>query len=534
MTNPIVYNQFATATLQGSQIIQQQQMDILLDPQGLSGLNAGTNYRLADALPMLPVGPLRNSALLLSQNPDAVFSYRLVTTNGQTVPQYSFRSATDVVPVEDAGPLLVRTGGPGGNPSPGGSGIVVNLGGTSVIIGANILMHKAGVPAPLAGPVLGGSFALADVFTGMPAAPANQFFRNSFASMGVGTATQYGFTYGLDAVGVPIGSDANTALSIGGTVVSFAPAIESFGVVANPIYSQTYANAFRSAIGVGLAGGSEGSAVFLASGGPAGGAGLAGGGMQALGAVGAVFMGSQLGGWITEQATGMNDANDPYGQLARLSYERMRSDAFGALGRSPLGHLMTGLATLFCGADDVAEGLGYAEQSIVRDARNFTDSMDTNLIAFLMRSSSANPQEAMPIANLEQGIRNFYSDNSSGISSAYRVINILRGTYKLNRDEGGMTRFVDVNGNITDRAAFNAFAADAAQRAINSRTNRLQALYQANGLVIRDGRVAPATGTTFTQEQIDFIRGPGSQIAYEIVRLTNALETLRPSATALN
>jgi len=534
MTNPIVYNPYASALLQGNQAIGQSQIQILSDPNGLSGLRPGTTYTLAQALPMLPTGPLRNTAELLAV--DTPFSYRLVATaDGSMVPEYSFgRTTTDIVPLENTGPLVIRTGGPNGTPTPSGSPTVVTLGGTSIIIGANVLMHQAHIPAPLAGPALGGSFALADVLTGVPQAPMNNFLRHSFTSMGVGTTTQYGISYGLDAVGVRMGTPGNTWGSTGGTLLAFAPAVESFGTIANPLYSQTYANAFRSAIGVGLTGGSEGATVFLAQGGPAGGAGWAGGSMQAVGAVGAVLMGSQLGGWVTEAATGMNDENDPYGQLARLARDRMYSDAWGALGRSPFGHLMAGL-TVACGyGDEFAEGLGFAEQAIVRDTRGFFDNMDSNMTAFLMRSSSARPQEAMAMDNLEAGIRSFYSDNQSSMNSAYRVVGILRGTHKLDREEGGLTRFVDANGNITDREGFNAFAADVADREIRSRTMRLQALYERNGLVVRNGQVAPATGSTFSDSQIAFIRGEGIQLTYEIVRLTNARETLRPSPTAAN
>jgi hypothetical protein len=461
----------------------------------------------------------------------------VTAADGSVTPQYLFRNAADI-PFE--GPIVrVRTGGGGpAEPIPGGS-LTVTLGGSAILIGTNVFLSRNNMPAPLIGPVMGGSYSLADVGSHLltapsarvPAGPLNQFLNQGLTSMGVGTTVQYGWAYGFDAVGLPMGSDANTYGSIGGTLLTFAPAINS---PLNPVYSPTFANAFRSAIGVGLTGaGTGGSYVFLARGGWAGGAGWAGGGMQALGAAGAVLMGSQLGGWITEAATGMNDENDPYGQLARLARDRMYSDAWGSLGRSPLGHLMAGITVLACGSDDFAEGLGYAEQSIVRDTRTFFDGMDTNFVAFLMRSSSDRENEPMAVADLEAGIRTFYGDNRSAMTSSYRVVDILRRTWKLDREEGGMTRFVDANGRITDRAAFNTFAAGVAERELNIRARRLAALWERHGITLdAKGQAAPARGSEFTQEQIDFLQGDGARLASEIMRLTNALATLRPAPTA--
>lgn len=538
MTPPIVYNPMATATLNAGSVIQTQQLEILSQP--LDGLVEGRNYRLDDVMHSLPVGPLRNTATLLAGSSDTMITMRLVTAGDGTVtPQYLFRQAGDILP---EGPLVRvgNGGGPPAEPIPGGS-LAVTLGGSAILIGANVFLAKNDVSAPVIGPFMGTTYALADVGSHfltapsarVPAGPMNQFLNQGLTSMGVGTTVQYGWAYGFDALDIPMGSDANTYGSIGGTLLTFAPAINS---PLNPVYSPTFANAFRSAIGVGLTGAGEGgSYVFLARGGMAGGAGWAGGAMQGLGAAGAVLMGSQLGGWITEAATGMNDTSDPYGQLARMARDRMYSEAWGALGRSPVGHLMAGLTVALGYGDEFAEGLGFAEQAIVRDVRDFTDNMDSNLVAFLMRSASDREQEPMAIANLEAGIRTFYSDNSSAMTSSYRVIRILRETFKLNRDEGGMTRFVDANGHITDRAAFNTFAANMAERELGIRTRRLAALWERHGITLSaTGQVTPARGSSFTQEQVDFLQGDGARLGSEIMRLTNALATLRPAPVVTN
>ncbi|HSA59942.1 MAG TPA: hypothetical protein VLJ37_09695 [bacterium] len=537
MTSPIVYNPMATATLNAGSVIQTQQLEILSRP--LDGFVEGRNYRLNDVMSSLPVGPLRNTASLLAGSPDTMITMRLaMAADGSVTPQYLFRQAGDI-PFEGPFVRVGNGGGPPAEPIPGGS-LAVTLGGSAILIGTNVFLAQNDVPAPVIGPFVGGTYALADVggrfFTApsarVPAAPLNQFLNQGLTSMGVGTTVQYGWSYAFDALGTPMGSDANTYGSIGGTLLTFAPAINS---PLNPVYSPTFANAFRSAIGVGLTGAGEGSYVFLAKGGWAGGAGWSGGAMQGLGAAGAVIMGSQLGGWITEAATGMNDTSDPYGQLARMARDRMYSEAWGWLGRSPVGHLMAGL-TVLCGyGDEFAEGLGYAEQAIVRDTRSFTDNMDSNLVAFLMRSASDREQEPMAMQDLEAGIRTFYSDNSTAMASSYRVIDILRRTFKLDRDEGGMTRFVDANGHITDRAAFNTFAAGVAERELNIRSRRLTALWERYGITLSaTGQVTPVRGSSFTQEQVDFLEGDGARLGSEIMRLTNALATLRPSPVMTN
>jgi len=537
VTPPIVYNPMATATLNAGPIIQTQQLEILSRP--LDGFVAGRNYRLNDVMGSLPVGPLRSTALLAGSS-DTMITMRLVTAGDGTVtPQYLFRQAGDI-PFEGPIVRVGHGGGPPAEPIPGGS-LALTLGGSAILIGTNVFLAKNNVPAPVIGPFMGGTYALAEVGSHfltapsarVPAGPLNQFLNQGLTSMGVGTTVQYGWAYGLDALGAPMGSDANTYGSIGGTILTFAPAINS---PLNPVYSPTFANAFRSAIGVGLGGaGTGGSYVFLARGGMAGGAGWAGGTMQGVGALGAVLMGSQLGGWITEAATGMNDENDPYGQLAKLARDRMYSDAWGCLGRSPFGHLMAGITVLALGSDDFAEAMGYAEQSIVRDTRDFTDNMDSNLVAFLMRSATDLDQVPMAAGDLEEGIRTFYSDNRSAMASSYRVIDILRRTHKLSRDEGGMTRFVEADGHIRDRAAFNTFAADVAHRELGIRTRRLAALWERHGIVLSaTGQVAPASGTSFTPEQIDFLEGDGARLGSEIMRLTNALATLRPAPVVLN
>jgi hypothetical protein len=209
----------------------------------------------------------------------------------------------------------------------------------------------------------------------------------------------------------------------------------------------------------------------------------------------------------------------------------MRSDAWGGLGRSPVGHLMMGLATLFCGSDDVAEGLRFAQQAIVRDTKDFVGNLDTNLLAFLNNNASPDRNGSLNVAGFEQSLRTFYSENSSAMTSSYRVINILRHTYQLTDNEGGITRFVDQNGTITDRAGFNAYAIQLVQRELNRNTNRLNFLYQTQGLIVRNGQVATASGRPLTQDQIDFIRGAGAQLTFQNVRLTNALATLQTPAT---
>lgn len=534
MTPPVTYNPIATAMLQADQLVWTQEVTALRTP--VEGLSEATAYPVRDVLEVLPAGPLQNSARIFAENPNVVVSYRLVpaTDTGTLVPEYAFLSRAEAA-AWNRPQVCTGGGGPEGQPRSGSVGI--SVGGVTLLMGTSLLLQDQGMPAPVVGPFMGTTWAVADGFTGMPQGSLNQFMRGSLTAMGSGTTLQYGWSYGFDALGVPMGSDVNTWGSVGMTVATYVPAFESFGTVANPFYSQTFARGFQSSIGVGLSGAGTswiGQNIYYARGGPAGGAGFAGAGFQAVGAAGAVLMGSSLGGWVTEEWTGMNDENDDYGQLARLSRDRMYSDAWGGLGRSPLGHLMAGLTVAILGSDDFAEGLEYATRSIARDATDFAEQMDPVLLALILNNAPAEVGQPLALRDLESGIRSFYSEHATTMSRSHRVLGILRRTYQISAQDMGMTRFVDGSGGVTDEEGLTGYAADMSQRTLTNRTARLERRFAEMNLVLVNGQVAPSRGFQFTQPQIDFIRGEGAQLTYEVVRLTNALATLRPSAVGYN
>lgn len=415
---------------------------------------------------------------------------------------------------------LETTGGPGGGPADSFS---VTPQGLAVLLASQALMERAHVPPALVGPTLGGSFALADALTGSPSAPMNGFLKSSFASMGLATTVQSAWSYGFDAFGARWGTPENAILSTGATLATFIPAIEGG---ANPFFSRAFAQALNSAVGVGLAGGSEGALVFLADG-WTGEAGWAGGGAQAMGAVGAVLMGSQLGGWIVDHAVGIDDRQDPYGQLAGLARDRAYSDLWGGIGRSPLGHAAAGMTVLLGGGDGLNGELEAAKRTLLRESRDFVRRMDANVIPFLLQAASGEWQGSMEFTALERGVRRFYQRNEVEMTAHYRVFNVLRRTYQVSENDAGMTRFVSEDGRILDREGFSHFAATAAREAIGRRVQDIRQSYERYGLTMSDAGLAVSRdGHALNAEQIRFIDGEGRRLAEEVVRLSNALTAL--------
>jgi hypothetical protein len=393
-------------------------------------------------------------------------------------------------------------------------------------------------------PFLGGSYALADsastFFFKTPETPLNSALKGNLASMGIFTGAQTGFSYGLDAVGIKMGTSANTWGSFGGTLLMMAPAVES---PMNPVYWPEFGNAFRSAIGVGIGGAAEGSSIYVASGGWAGGAGLGGAAMQGLGAAGSVLMGSTLGGWITDHATGMDDTSDPEGQLAKLVLNRFKSDAWGKVGESALGHLMAGLISFKSNASSLVtdaespleEGLLTAQQQIVSESKLWGGStMDTVLISALMVNSDKKG-EAMDWDGFEKSLKLFYQRNSNAIYAQDSVLQLLRKNGLVGEWDLGITRYVDNNGDITNPEGLKNYAADLMETHLKLRNEAIENILKQNDLVVgSDGQIASKYGTPFTQEQLDAIRTTRATLGRGYMRITNALATLRPEAVAAN
>jgi len=522
----ITYGQTFNALMNSELTIQTRQSEVLRQP--LDGLNEGTHYSLKEALPLLPAGTLRSAALQFSEVPNMTFSYKLATVNGETVPQFSFLQETPASVPYKNGTYLSSTGSPKGEPAPTNS-FTANVGGIAIIVGADKAMTEGGMPSPLVAPVLGGSYALADVSsnfffksaTEVPS-PLASSIKLNLTSMGVATGVNTGWAYGLDLMGVDLGTDANAYGSLGGTLLTFAPAIES---PLNPIYWPAFGRAFQSSLGMGLAGGAEGSSIFLAEG-AAGGAGYGGAAMQGLGALGAVMMGGSLGGWVTDHATGMDDENDPQGRLAKMVLNRFKSEAWGGFGQSPFGSIMAGIISPV-----LSDGMETAEDQIVGETKAWAGSgMDVLLISALMMNSDKKG-EAMDYEGFKKSLKLFYQQNSNAIYAQDGVLQTLRANGLVSGDDLGITRFVDNNGDITNPEGLRKYAADLIAERLKLRNQAIENILEKNGLIVGDdGQIATKYGTPFTQEQIDVLRTTRATLGRGVMRLTNALATLRPEA----
>jgi hypothetical protein len=541
------YSPNLLALLHSPETVRLQRVDVFSRP--LDGLDEGTHYSLKQALPFLPAGPVRNAALLFSEKPNVSFSYKLAANGGPA--QVSFiEEPLAGVPYKNG--TFLSTGGPGNNLS-SNNAFETNVGGVVLVVGASKLLEKGGMPQPVIAPFIGGTFALADTagtyFLNInPEAPMLSSVRGNLASLGVGTAVNVGFSYGLDLIGAKQGTDANTWGSILGTVGTFAPAIESS---MNPVYWPEYAAAFRSSIGVGLSGGAEGSSIFLAEGGVAGGAGVGGAVFQGLGVVGAVWTGGALGGWLTKHVTAMDDANDPQGQLAKLTMELFQSEAYGFLGNTPAGDIMAGILSLNEIGDDIfgitdpneaqlSKGLKLAEEQIVLETKVWAGAqMDSVLIQSIMANSnvkehpgSTEPQiDAMDFDGLQKTLRQVYMANSDAIYAHDKVMRVLGQNGLISADDMGVTRFIDNNGFITNKEGLKNYAADLLEKHLQLRNEELDRRVKEAGLVVgSDGNFQSKYGGAFTQDQLDFMSTTMPTLGGAILRLTNALATLRPEA----
>lgn len=345
--------------------------------------------------------------------------------------------------------------------------------GAGMLLGIHTAVTKLGVPKQLAPYVdvgaMVGVMQLGHHITGamaesgiifkqalLPKGYWGSVFQSSpyFALGSIGVATA------LDALGCKFGSTCNTLGTITGTTFGYVGISETTSLLtqastatagsefaaqhprvmafaeAHPrttAFFSRLGHAYEAATGVGLepatvnigsrslALGSRGSGIFYAAGGPAGGAGWLSGGIQALGAFGAVALGSWLGGGIVDfWAWYSGNSSSQDFKLIDLTWNYMNQGAakeLGVVGKSAnflFGPVVRGIQSLVI-SDHVWQGMTEHWQRWSGGCNDWAKGMDKVLLSLALASTTADsiegkqPRLRINMGAVEKGLRMFFT-----------------------------------------------------------------------------------------------------------------------------
>lgn len=463
-------------------------------------------------------------------NPDDSFSAFLQSNDALLWGGSAFLLGSVSATPSGGAPRGMRPGLPAGNMLLQG-GI-----GAGMLLGIHVAVTKLGVPKQLApyadvGVMVGvmeasnqvtGALAARGILFKGPLLP-HGFWGSVAQSSPYFVAGSIGIASALDAFGCKFGSTCNTMGTITGTTIGYVGIGQTTHLLTQAAagsaefaaqyprvmafaehYPRTTAafarlgTAYEAAVGVGLEPatvnigsravvlGSRGSGVFYAAGGPAGGAGWLSGGIQALGAFGAVALGSWIGGGIVDLWAWYsgNSSNQTF-KLIDLTWHYMNQGAakeLGVVGKAAntiFGPVIRGMQALTI-SDLIWQGMTEHWQRWAGGCNDWTKGIDKVLLSLALASTTANsidakkPQLRINMHALQKGLKIFFTStkkpadcsdkecmsNAKAVDQVFDMISLLEVSsqrYRLRANTRELYMNLSRKGAIGNKAAMRKY-----------------------------------------------------------------------------